>query len=57
MSKFIVTAEHRNDNCPDDSVNYFYNSQNNFYVADSVSFYIHKCESKLNLASHLLSLS
>lgn len=23
----------------------------------SVSFYIHKCESKLNLASHLLSLS
>ena len=37
MSKFIVTAEHRNDNCPDDSVNYFYNSQNNFYVADSLS--------------------
>lgn len=36
MSKFIVTAEHRNDNFPDDSVNYFYNSQNNFYVADSL---------------------
>lgn len=37
MSKFIVTAEHRNDNCPDDSVDYFYNSQNNFYVTDSLS--------------------
>lgn len=36
MSKFIVTAE-RNDNCPDDSVDYFYNSQNNFYVTDSLS--------------------
>lgn len=55
MSKFIVTAEHRNDNYPNDSVNYFYNSQNNFYVADSLSEAKYIIYEKLNKEAQLIT--
>ena len=48
MSKFIVTAEHRNDNYP-------YNSQNNFYVADSLSEAKYIIYEKLNKEAQLIT--